>query len=236
MIGGYKARLKMDGGTPFKEGATIIFDPAQSHKLCHVLRLRAGDTISIFDGSQGAWLAKIDTLDKSRTSAKIIRQHQKQHPPWHTRLLFAVIKQSALDDLIDKATQLAVGTLQPIITEYTVVRRINQKRLHMRATQAAEQCNRLDVPKILPPKTIQEVLETWDKQTPLYVCDPYKGASTPIKKQDSVAFLIGPEGGFSPREYALFDQLPHLGYIRLAPLILRAETAAAVALASVQPT
>ncbi|MBC6444025.1 MAG: 16S rRNA (uracil(1498)-N(3))-methyltransferase [Alphaproteobacteria bacterium GM202ARS2] len=242
MIGGccsYKARLKIDGGTTLKEGATILFDQAQHHKLFHVLRLRVGDNVCVFDGKQGAWLATIDSLNKKSAQAKIISQHRNQHPPWHTRLLFAVLKQAALDDLIDKATQMAVGVLQPVITDYTVVRRINHVRLHSRATQAAEQCNRLDVPKVEPLKTIQDVLKTWDKQVPLYVCDPYKGES-PTSTEENAAFLIGPEGGFSQKEYALFDQLPDLGYsrqyVRLAPLLLRAETAATVALASVAPS
>lgn len=210
----------------------------QAHFLRSVLRLSAGDLVAVFNGVDGEWLAAIDGLGKGWASLSLTARLREQTASPDIRLLFAPIKRARLDFLVQKATELGVSVLQPVITERTVVERVRGERLEANVREAAEQCERLDAPRIMPPVPLAEALADWTPDMPLYVCVE-SGEATPFAEvlqgrpaeARGAGLLTGPEGGFSERELEKLSITPFAVAIGLGPRILRAETAALAALA-----
>ena len=145
------------------------------------------------------------------------------------------LKKECTDIIVQKATELGVRVLWPVITQRTNTRRVNESRLIAAAIEAVEQCERLDIPDIRPLTPLKHVLSTWDAARPLYVADE-TGGGPPLldafqqKDHQAVGFLTGPEGGFSAEEMEALRRLSFVQPLSLGPRILRAETAALVAL------
>jgi 16S rRNA (uracil1498-N3)-methyltransferase len=153
--------------------------------------------------------------------------------------LFAPLKQARLDYMVQKAVEMGVGRLRPVLTQHTQVSRVNLERMEANAIEAAEQCGILSIPAIEPPVKLSEALENWDASRRLIFCDEGASLSDPaqaLMKADPgpAALLIGPEGGFSPAERAKLLALPFVTQLSLGPRILRADTAAVAALALMQ--
>ena len=253
-----QTRFYVDNSIDWKKGQTVPLRQEQRHKLHHVVRAQTGDTIQLFNGSDGEWLAKIEKGQENTArqflQARLVRQLRPQPPVCRTQLSFGIVKQAALDDIMTKATELAVAALHPVVTEYAVVRQINQRRLRDVIIRAAEQSRRLDLPQLSPPRTLREwvadyqttVSGTQVSATPLYVCDPYRCQGHECQEHECQRhecqehagehFFIGPEGGFSAQDYRLLESLPSVVYIGLGDFILRSETAAAAVLARVSRT
>jgi 16S rRNA (uracil1498-N3)-methyltransferase len=223
---------------PLTPGATVLLDSDQVHYLRSVLRLGPGDALALFDGRAGEWLAAIETLGKHAGTARLERQTriQVEEPPlW---LLFAPVKRTAIDLIVEKATELGATRLMPVITRRTNVARVNTERLRAVAREAAEQCRRLGVPDIAEPERLDQALAAFPADRRLLLCDE-SGAAPPIKDvlaqgPAPLGILIGPEGGFAPDELDGLRKLPFVSPVSLGPRILRAETAAFSALAIVQ--
>ncbi len=213
----------------------IELDRAQAHYLLDVMRGRVGDRVLLFNGIDGEWLAAITMAERRRCTLKVIEQTRPQEPEPGPTLLFAPIKKSKLDMLVEKATELGVTRLIPVQTRRSIIDRVNAARLRAMTIEAAEQCGRLTLPGIEELLGLEQVLKNWAGDAPLYVGDetgggePILGALDPTK---STAFLIGPEGGFEPAELDMLDNHPAVKKIDLGPNILRAETAALTALAT----
>jgi 16S rRNA (uracil1498-N3)-methyltransferase len=148
-------------------------------------------------------------------------------------LLFAPIKKTPSDYLVQKATELGASRLQPVFTRRTIVTRVNEERLAANAIEAAEQSGRVSVPEIGAPSDLDKALAHWPKDRPLYFCDEGGDAQALAKaaKPGPAAILTGPEGGFDPAERAMLRGLPFVVPVTLGPRILRADTAALAALA-----
>jgi 16S rRNA (uracil1498-N3)-methyltransferase len=214
----------------------VALTAGQAHYLRNVMRASPGDMVVLFNGRDGEWSARIDTLAKGSGTLSPQEQRRAQMPepgPW---LLFAPLKRAPLDFLIQKAVELGVAVLQPVQTANTNTGRINLGRMAANAVEAAEQCGRLTVPEMRPAKKYGFILENWPADRHLLICAE-RGAAQSIEKvlrtappEGEWGILTGPEGGFAPSELDLFRNLPFATLVSLGPRILRAETAALAAL------
>jgi len=219
-------------------GTIITLTPEQSHYLIKVLRLTAGSKINIFNQEAGEWSAEI-IQPSNKASIRTLEQIKKPHvcnPLW---LCFSPLKNDAMTYLVEKATELGVTHLQPILTERCNNSRLNSERLQKNAIEASQQCERFDVPEVLPLQSLEKFLTHWNSETPIIACIERSETQTIyecLKKEQSlnVAFLIGPEGGFSDAEQTLMQRYPFIKTVTLGPRILRAETASAAVLACYQ--
>ena len=206
----------------------------QSHYLRRVMRLEEGARIRVFNGRDGEWSAQVRVTGKSVSLTPLEQLRVQKNVP-NLTLLFAPLKKARTDYAVEKATELGVARLQPVLTEYTQTNRIRTDRLGLLAIEAAEQTERLDIPEIYELQRLSAVLSAWDNSIPLYYCDeaqsqtqdwPARNASEPA----AAGILIGPEGGFSPQERVHLRALEFVIPITLGPRILRAETAIVSAL------
>ena len=225
-----RTRLYVD--QPLAVGEVIALTEAQFHQLKTVQRLETGAILGLFDGVNGGFVAEL-RLEKKSAVAVVTFQSQVLEPLGELTLLFAPIKSARLDFLVEKATELGVTRLRPVLTDRTQGDRVNVRRLRETVREAAEQCGRLELPRVDEPEKLVQVLEGWNRADTLYFCAE-AGAALPLHqaiKPGRGAVLIGPEGGFSPAEFARLRSLPFVVPVSLGPRILRAETAAIAALA-----
>ncbi len=214
---------------------SIELDRTQAHYLLDVMRKKVGDQVRLFNGQDGEWQASITDAARKRCQLRVDDQLRPQDKPPAPTLLFAPIKKARMEMLVEKATELGVGKLVPVKTRRSIVDRVNLERLQAIAIEAAEQCERLTVPEISELQSLERVLGDWPEERPLYVADESGGGKPvlrAIEPERPVTFLIGPEGGFDPAELEQFGQHPAVVKVDLGPLILRAETAGMVMLAS----
>jgi 16S rRNA (uracil1498-N3)-methyltransferase len=207
-----------------------------SHYLAHVMRLREGDQLALFNGRDGEWLSRLDSLGRRDATLVPLERLREQTFPPDVELLVAVVKRPRLEVIAEKAAELGAARLLPLTTARTNAGRANPQRLRTIAVEAAEQTGRLDVPQILPQAALAEVLEAWPAARRLLFCDEAGGAE-PIAEALAAeapgqpwSILIGPEGGFTPAERAAIRVLPGALAVSLGPRILRADTAAIAAL------
>jgi len=230
-----KVRLFVDAR--FSAGANLTLDEAQTHYLIRVMRLRTGDRLLVFNGKDGEWQVRVDQVGKRRVSVLCEQKTTAQSDVPDVWLAFAPIKKTPADYVAQKATELGVRVLQPVLTERTVARRVNVTRLKANAVEAAEQAGRLSVPEIREPMTLAALLASWPKERGLIFCDEAGEADpmvTALAKATSVdgwAVLTGPEGGFTAYERGLIRKQPFVVPVTLGPRIIRADTAALAALA-----
>ena len=218
----------------------IALDNGQTHYLKHVMRKSVSDKIVVFNGKDGEWEAEITELGKKSGHIQILLQTREQTESPDIKLLFAPIKLGHIDYLIEKATELGVSSISPVVTQRTVVKRVNLDRLMKHAIEASEQCERLTVPKIDELQTLEVALKNWNPERKLILCDE-TGGGKPIADALSMheegkpyALLIGPEGGFTKDELAMLHKLPYIIPVGLGPRVLRADTAALAALSCIQ--
>ncbi|NIA71216.1 16S rRNA (uracil(1498)-N(3))-methyltransferase [Pelagibius litoralis] len=237
-------RLYVEDG--LAEGRTLGLARDQAHFLRSVLRLGPGAKLAVFNARDGEWLAEIEGLGKGWCSLAVGAQVRRPGPEPDLWLVFAPIKRARIDFIAEKATELGCSLLQPVMTRFTAVSRVNEERLAANAREAAEQCERLTIPQVRPTRSLGEVLDDWPAERRLIVCAEW-GAARPIAEalqavraedQDEAqktagpwAILTGPEGGFAESELDALRKLPFVIPVGLGPRILRADTAALAALA-----
>lgn len=219
---------------------TLALTPGQTHYLRDVMRRRLGDEVLLFNGRDGEWRAIIEGMaKKAPATVSVVMQTRRQGKDADLWLVFAAIKPARMATLAEKACELGVSRLCPVITARTQGGRINTGRLSANAVEAAEQCGRLSVPEIAEAVALHGLIESWPAERRLWVADE-RGQGTAIRDaaaiQDSrkSAILVGPEGGFSPEEVDFLTSRPFAVSIDLGPRILRADTAAIAALAVFQ--
>ena len=222
------------------EGATIGLAAGQAHYLRAVMRAKPGERVALFNGRDGAWLAAIDKLTKNACWLSVGEQTRRPGAEPDLWLLFAPVKGARIDWVAQRATELGVSRLVPVLTERTQMRRVNEARLLANAIEAAEQCERLTVPEVAETAKLPAVLASWPENRRLLVADE-TGAGVPIAValaekglSGPGAGLVGPEGGFSPDELDLLRELPFVSSVGLGPRVLRADTAAIALLAVCQ--
>ena len=173
---GGKTRLYVAGN--LGEGVTVALDDGQTHYLLHVLRAKAGDRLSLFNGRDGEWLAEIASAAKRGVIAACLAQIDVQHGTPDIWLAFAPVKKTPSDYLVQKAAELGVSVLQPVFTRRTVVARINEERMAANAIEAAEQSGRLTVPEIRAGIGFDKLLASWPQERRLLFCDEGGDAKT----------------------------------------------------------
>lgn len=234
------ARLYLNA--PLAADAVIELGRDQSHYLAQVMRVRRGAEIALFNGCDGEWRAVVSNVERKAVTLACQNRMREQADEPDVWLAFAPLKKTRIDFVVEKATELGVARLLPVITRYTAATRVNTERLSARIIEAAEQCERLTVPPISPPSGLDELLDTWPTDRTLFVLDE-TGAGRPIADAlmelapstvpppPPCGFLIGPEGGFSSSELDAVRKRAFVTTVGVGPRILRAETAALTALA-----
>lgn len=220
------------------ERAEHVLAPEQGHYLRDVMRLKPGDPVRLFNGADGEWLGLLATASRKLISVRVERKLAEVQPPPDIDFIFAPLKHARLDYLVQKATELGARRLRPVITQRTIVDRVNLDRMRSNAVEAAEQCNLVFVPEVAEPEKLDRLLAGWDRGRALIYCDEValghdtlatlKGLKLPA------ALLVGPEGGFTPEEREGLKRLAFVTAISLGPRIMRADTAGTAALALVQ--
>jgi 16S rRNA (uracil1498-N3)-methyltransferase len=227
-----KIRLYVD--LPLAAGAVLEPSPAQCHYLLTVMRQRDGDGIALFNGREGEWLARVEMFERRRCRLNIEEQSRPQRAEPGPALLFAPLKRIRQEFLIEKATELGVASLAPVLCRRSVVDRINRNRVVSIAIEAAEQCGRLTLPEVDPALPLAERLGVRPDGDCLFVGDG-SGTGQPLAdafdEHGLGDLLIGPEGGFDPDELAELKAHDGVVPVSLGPRTLRAETAALAALA-----
>ena len=223
---------------PLEEGASVALDRAQAHYLGTVLRLKSGDRVLVFNGRDGEWSAAL-TAERRVSTLVVSAKTRAQTAPADLHYLFVPLKAARLDYMVQKAVEMGVSRLQPVLTRHGQVARVNAERMLANAIEAAEQCGILSLPSIEPPVSLARLLAAWDPARRLVFCDEDAEVKSPVDalagvQRSPLAVLIGPEGGFAEDERAALLTLPNVLRISLGPRILRADTAAVAALALVQ--
>ena len=228
-------RLYIDA--PLAAGARLELDAARAHYLRNVLRREVGAAVLLFNGREGEWQGIIEKLGKSAARIALERQTRPQRAAPDLWLAFAPVKRERIDILAEKATELGCRCLWPIFTQHTAMTRVNLERLRAHAVEAAEQTERLDVPEIRTPSKLSEAIDSWPARRRLIVCAefgqvlPIAEALGQMPKAGAYAVMTGPEGGFARSELDALAKLPFVTAVGLGPRVLRADTAALVALA-----
>lgn len=226
-------RLYVDAN--LAQNSCVFLETAQSHYLCNVLRKQEGDYIRVFNGKQGEWLACLSQTGKKKVSfavEKLLRHQpdaQSKDKNGEAHLYFSPIKKQRMNILVEKAVELGVSALHPVITRRSEVRKINEARIRAQIIEAVEQCERMDIPLLSSVCALDKALaglehivyaciERCENAAPLGKCSRPNGSCT--------AFLIGPEGGFEKFEVEQLLACKKVVPVDLGNTILRSETAA----------
>jgi 16S rRNA (uracil1498-N3)-methyltransferase len=230
-------RLFVDA--PLSAGQTVELERNHSNYLGNVLRLAAGDTILVFNGRDGEWQASIGGR-KRPDSLTVVAQSRPQDRLPDLAYVFAPLKHARLDYMVQKAVEMGASSLQPVLTRFTQVSRVNSERMRANVIEAAEQCGILSLAQVAEPVTLDRYLTQRDAQRLLVFCDEAAEVTNPLQTLRSEAasggidVLIGPEGGFAEEERAILLRQPRTLRLSLGPRVLRADTAGVAALALVQ--
>ncbi len=231
-------RLFVDA--PMAAGETVTLERQQNNYLGNVLRLSAGDTILVFNGRDGEWQASIAGR-KRPDSLTIVAQTRPQDRLPDLTYVFAPLKHARLDYMVQKAVEMGAASLQPVLTRFTQVGRVNGERMRANVVEAAEQCGILSLATVEEPVPLDRYLSQRAVQRLLVFCDEAADTTNPLQALQSglavsngIDVLIGPEGGFAEEERAILLRQPQTLRLSLGPRVLRADTAAVAVLALVQ--
>src|SRR5947208_4524930 len=233
-----RPRLFVDA--PLAAGATVALGRGQSNYLGNVLRLSAGDKLLVFNGREGEWEAalagrkRVDTLS-------VLDQSRPQDRLPDLAYIFAPLKHARLDYMVQKAVEMGASSLQPVLTRFTQVARVNTERMRANVIEAAEQCGILSIAEVAEPQPLEGFLNKRASQRLLVFCDEAAEVANPLdafkrglNPSHGIDVLIGPEGGFAEEERAVLKRQPAILTLSLGPRVLRADTAGVAALALVQ--
>ncbi len=221
-------------------GGEVAPGADQAHYLRHVLRLNEGDAVALFNGRDGEFRAAIAAIGKKECRLDIGERLRPFQPAADVWLCFAPIRQGRIEMIVEKATELGIARLLPVLTRRTQVQKVNAERLAAHAREAAEQSERLDVPEVAAAVPLESLLADWPAERRLFLCAEREAAMPLLQAAQAwpatapCALLVGPEGGFAPEELALAQRHAGTVPVTLGSGILRAETAAIAALAILQ--
>jgi 16S rRNA (uracil1498-N3)-methyltransferase len=232
-------RLCVDA--PLSEGGKIELTREQTNYLVNVLRLGEGAGLLVFNGRDGEWRAALAPAGKKAAALRVESRTRAQDFLPDVDYLFAPLKHARLDYLAQKAVEMGVKRLRPVLTRRTQASRINLERMRANVVEAAEQCGILSLAEVLTEERLDNVLSRWPEDRLLIFCDEAAETSDPVAALraagagfEKFAVLIGPEGGFDDSEREILAEIKSAARISLGPRVLRADTAAVAALALVQ--
>lgn len=217
------------------EDGALMLPAEQAHYLCNVLRLKPGDEIRVFNGRDGEWLSRIVATGKKRCELEVMSRTRAQEGGPDFGYYFAPLKRARLDYMVQKATELGVARMQPVLTQHTVAERVNTTRARSNVVEAAEQCGILRLPEVLEPVKFGAFLDAYPDGRTLVVCDESAPVASPLAalaglETGACDVLIGPEGGFAAGERERLLARGNVLAISLGPRIMRADTAGVAAL------
>ncbi len=219
--------------------SSVPLQPAAANYLVNVLRLKPGARVLVFNGRDGEFAATLSG-EKKRAALTPNEKLRAQETPPPLDYLFAPLKHARLDYMAQKAVEMGVRSLRPVLTQRTQVTRLNLERLEANAREACEQCGVTWRPRIVGPQSLNAALAEWPADRLLVFCDEEAPLANPLDalraapEAAGVGLLIGPEGGFEESERAALLRTPNVLRLSLGPRILRADTAAVAALALLQ--
>ncbi len=218
---------------PLAVGERVELSGNPAHYLTRVMRLSEGDTVILCDNATGEWAARVSAVRKREVSLEPVEQLRGREAVPDFWLCAALLKKDRFDLLLEKATELGVARIQPVLTRRCVADKLNAERARAITVEAAEQCARTALPELAAPVTLDALLRDWPGERTLFFADEAGGgpATAAFEHPGPAALLTGPEGGFDDAERAAIRALPQARPISLGPRILRGETAAIAATA-----
>ena len=233
----YKAKIRL-----YFPGKLSLEDPVklenkQVHYLINVMRKKIDDSILVFNSVNGEYLAKISEIYKKTIIIDIIKKIRDVKIENDIWLLFAPVKKSPTEYIVQKATELGVSKIIPVITERTITKNLNLKRMQDIAIESSEQCERITIPEVCAIKKLKDLIPNWDNDRIIFFCDETIRNNDVVKidfqnlsTKSFGAILVGPEGGFSTNETNYLREKKFIRPIDLGPRILRSDTAVIAAL------
>lgn len=233
--------IRLFVGDDLAAGRLVALSSSQVHYATHVMRRGVGDILSLFNGRDGEWNCRIQSVGRGRCEIGIEEQTGTQTSGPDLWLLFAPVKRAGIDFIAAKATELGASAFWPVMTRHTAVTRVNLDRLRANVIESAEQCRRRDVPRVMEPSSLAAVLAEWDPKRRILLCDetghgrPMADMLTGMRDDKPGgpgpwAVIVGPEGGFAETALDALAKLPFVYAATMGPRILRADTAALAAL------
>jgi 16S rRNA (uracil1498-N3)-methyltransferase len=216
------------------EGVQVSIEGPQAHYLARVMRVGPGDAVILCDNVTGEWAARVTQAGKRDVALAVETMLRPRELVPDFTLCAALLKKDRFDLVLEKACELGVGRIQPVLTRRCVADKLNLERARAILTEAAEQCARTALPELLAPVKLDALLKEWDSGRALFFADENGGepaAAAYATHPGPAALLTGPEGGFDEAERAAIRALPQTRAITLGPRILRGETAAIAAAA-----
>jgi len=230
-----RIRLFLDERLASEERLTLNAD--DYNYLANVLRVKDKTEVFAFNGKDGEFAANVVFIGKKQAVLDLHEKISEPEPLPEVELLCPLLKKDTIDLTVQKATELGVGVITLLQTERTNASHVNLQRLSLIAKEAAEQCRRVNVPVVRNVQKLYDVLDNWNKDKTLFFLDE-TGQGEPVvralslhkQKSSQAAFLVGPEGGFSPAEIKKLYDLPFAKGVVFDKHILRTETAVCAAL------
>ena len=233
----YKAKIRLYCPGKISLKSPVKLENKQVHYLINVMRKKIDDSILVFNSVNGEFLAKISEIYKNKIIIDIIKKTRDVKIENDIWLLFAPIKKSPTEYIVQKATELGVSKIIPVITERTITKNLNLKRMQDIAIESSEQCERITIPEVCAVKKLKDLITNWNNERIIFFCDETmrKNKTKKIDLQNLStkpfgAILVGPEGGFSTNEINYLKEKRFIRPIDLGPRILRADTAVIAAL------
>ena len=220
-------------------GGELLLGRQAANYLRNVLRLEKGAEVLVFNGRDGEWRARLVPASRREVRLALAERTRPQAAPGELHYAFAPLKHARLDFMVQKAVEMGVGRLSPVITRHTQVARVNRKRMRANAIEAAEQCGILSLPDIEESAHFPQWLARMEAVRAIAFCDEEAETRDPIAAlarapEGPLTLLVGPEGGFAEDERRALLARPSVVRLSLGPRILRADTAAVAALALLQ--
>lgn len=214
---------------PIEAGRAVAIEAGQAHYLAKVMRVGPGDAVILCDDETGEWAAEVTSSGKRDVVLEAREKLREREPVPDFELCLSLLKKPNTDLVLEKATELGVACIRPVLARRCVADKMNPERARTIVTEAAEQCARTALPELADVKKLDALLRDWPEDRVLFFADEQGGAPAAeafAAHSGPAALLVGPEGGFDEAERAAVRSLPQARPISLGPRILRGETAA----------